>query len=102
MALDYEAAKTTLSTTFDGAEATFQANEIPGVNEKAVAKDLAAIFTSKTQAYREAFVGTILARLQDKNINLTLPYVKHGPTAVSCERTGSERHQPVPQREADS
>lgn len=81
MELDYEAAKTTLSTIFDEAEAAFQASENPGTSEKAVAKDLAAIFTSKTQAYREAFIGTILARLQDKNINLTLPYVKHGPTA---------------------
>lgn len=41
------------------------------------------LFTSKTQAFREVLVGCVLARLQDRNIDATLPYVGHGDNAYN-------------------
>jgi len=46
--------------------------------------DLSAIFNSNTQAYREAFVGTLLVRMQKRDADLTLPYIKHGANAYNA------------------
>jgi hypothetical protein len=51
---------------------------------KEIEDDLATVFTSKTQAYREALLGSVLARLQRRDADLRLPYIKHGPTGYNA------------------
>ncbi len=41
------------------------------------------LFRSNTQAFREGLVGCIIARFQDRTINIRLPYAKHGDTAYN-------------------
>jgi hypothetical protein len=45
---------------------------------------LVIVFASKTQAYREALLGSVLARLQRRDADLRLPYIKHGPTGYNA------------------
>lgn len=42
-----------------------------------------AVFASKTQAYREVLLGCVVARMQDKSINIRQPYADQGPHAFS-------------------
>lgn len=45
--------------------------------------DLAVVFASRTQAYREVLLGSVLARLADRGIDLTKPYAKQGHKAYN-------------------
>ena len=49
-----------------------------------------AIFQSNTQAYRETLVGCVLAKIQDSEVNIRLPYKNLGPKAFNG-RTLDER-----------
>jgi hypothetical protein len=48
------------------------------------------LFRSNTQAYREVLVGCAIARIQDRSINVRLPYVKQAQDAYNG-RTLDER-----------
>ena len=45
--------------------------------------ELNAIFSSKTQSYREALLGCAVAKYQDMNCNIRHPYVKQGENAFN-------------------
>ena len=83
MPIDYEVAKATLESRFSLIESNFisgqDAQEISG----AQSTDFDAIFHSATQAYREVLIGCLLARLQDKTINIRQPYVNLGEHAFN-------------------
>ena len=42
-----------------------------------------AVFSSKTQAYREVLLGCLVVRLSDRGADIRLPYVDLGPRAFS-------------------
>lgn len=78
-----------LTTEYEAAEELFREDRqvtLPDVVREAIA----GVFRSRTQAYREALVGCTLARIQDPNINIRLPYVGQAPDAFNG-RTLDER-----------
>lgn len=87
--IDYTAATETLSNEFDRIEA-----ELLQGNEQSIVRRLVRhfdrVFQSRTQAYREVLVGCILARIQDKSIDIHKPYINQGPNAYNG-RTLDER-----------
>ena len=89
--LDYGTARALLDSTF----ITVEQRLTEGQNLSApVPQDMEhacdALFSSTTQAYREALLGCVLARIQDRTINIRLPYVSQGPKAFNG-RTLDER-----------
>jgi hypothetical protein len=64
------------------AESAFFKGERPSVTpEMQAASDV--VFASDTQAYREALLGCLLAKIVTPHTNIRLPYVKHGADAFS-------------------
>ncbi|MBI4308260.1 MAG: restriction endonuclease, SacI family [Chloroflexi bacterium] len=82
MPIDYESARRLLKKTFSKAEADLLNGVDPGVNEQ-VCEACKVLFISPTQAYREVFLGCLIARIQDRNINIRQPYIKQGPGAFN-------------------
>ena len=82
MAIDYEAARELLERTFVESEDDLLRQTIPQIPEE-LHRPFEAIFLSGTQAYREVLIGCAIARIQDKGINIRLPYVKQGPNAYN-------------------
>ena len=81
-AIDYDNARSVLEEHFARAEGSALQGEGARVATEIVqAYDV--LFASRTQAYREVLLGCILARLQDKDINIRLPYVNQGPDAYN-------------------
>jgi hypothetical protein len=82
MALNYQTAAADLERIFALAETDAATGKMPAVS--AVAQQAAQeMFDSGTQSIREALLGCALARLQDQAIDITLPYINHGPTAFN-------------------
>lgn len=82
--LNYAAARALLDSTFAQVERTFAddrdlALAVPGEVKAACA----ALFASTTQAYRETLLGCLLARIQNRRIDIRLPYVNQGPNAFN-------------------
>jgi hypothetical protein len=89
MAVDYDAARMFLERLFREVEdEILSGREPPAPNQTQRSFD--TIFESHTQAYREALLGCCLARLQDRAINIRLPYVNQGQGAFNG-RTLDER-----------
>ena len=87
--IDYEPAREMLNALFDAAEADLLAQESrPEVPEIETA--LNTIFSSGTQAYREALLGCFLAKINDPAVNVRKPYVSQGDDAFNG-RTLDER-----------
>jgi hypothetical protein len=81
-AINYVAARQLLAETFTQAEAYFRDNtelEIPSTIVEAIER----LFTSSTQAYREALIGCALARILDPAIDIRLPYMNQGENAFN-------------------
>jgi len=73
--LDYASARAPLNLAFAEVEKnlTEQRNRTVTIPEDIeVACD--AVFDSRTQAYREVLLGCLLARIQDRTINIHSPY----------------------------
>lgn len=88
-AIDYNNSKSLLESEF----AKVEAESLQGTYQQAepsLIPHLDLIFHSKTQAYREVLLGCVIARLQDKTINIRKPYVKQGYDAYNG-RTLDER-----------
>lgn len=83
MPIDYDQATALLSELFLESENAFQTRTPPAV-APALEKSLQVLFTSGTQAYRETLLGSVIARLQDKSIDLRLPYKKQGRGAYNA------------------
>jgi hypothetical protein len=81
-AIDYKKAQQLLDTEFPEAEEKLLINEVPTVDNK-TSKAFDTIFQSRTQAYREVLLGYIIAKSQNVNIDITLPYVKQGQNSFN-------------------
>ena len=75
--LDRELARKTLEQEYDSAENAFR-ERIKIKVPKTIAEATALLFSSKTQAYREALIGCAIARILDPEIDIRLPYMKQG------------------------
>jgi|ERR1041385_4388524 hypothetical protein len=78
--LDRDLARKTLEQEYDSAENAFRKRtkiKVP----KTIADATARLFSSKTQAYREALIGCAIARILDPEIDIRLPYMKQGERA---------------------
>jgi hypothetical protein len=80
--LNYEEARRLLEAVFAEAEKDLLSAS-PPIAEKRIARDCEVLFATSVQAYREALLGCIIARIQDKSINIRQPYVGQGPTAFN-------------------
>jgi hypothetical protein len=80
--IDYDDARQILEKTFEEAEANYQKHIIVEV-PKTIEASTAPLFASNTQAFREALVGCLLARLLDPGIDITLPYMNQGENAFN-------------------
>jgi hypothetical protein len=79
---DYENARKLLEEYFIKAELALIQGSPPSL-EAQIIDSLQAIFSSKTQAYREVLLGCTLAKIIDGAINIRQPYVNQGPRAFS-------------------
>ncbi len=82
MPIDYDEARTLLEDTFPQVEVILLAKSKPTV-DKDLKQPFNTIFKAVVQAYREALLGCVIARIQDKSINVRLPYVKLGKDAYN-------------------
>jgi hypothetical protein len=80
-AINYDDARKILDTTFEEAEKDSQQDriEVPGI----IKASTETLFASNTQAFREALVGCLLARLLDPGVDITLPYMNQGEDAFN-------------------
>lgn len=81
-ALDYDSARRLLNHSFADAETRLLQKSPPSIHEE-ISRACKSLFRSKTQAYREVILGCVVARIQDKNINIRQPYVNQGPNAFN-------------------
>ena len=89
MPIDYDAARDILEATFAEAETNLLAGTVPTAPSYLI-ENCDVIFRSNTQAYREALLGCVIARIQDRNVNIRLPYVNQGSNSFNG-RTLDER-----------
>lgn len=87
--IDYQKAAKLLKERFAEAEAEYMKGQAPTV-EQGIVDAYDSLFSSNTQAFREALLGCVVARILDREINIRLPYIKHGPNAYNG-RTLDER-----------
>lgn len=80
--VDQEVARRLLADTFVEAEADYAARK-PVKVPASIVRATERLFASKTQAYREALIGCILAKIIDPEIDITLPYAKQGDDAFN-------------------
>ena len=90
MPIDYEEARDLLQTAFEVAERSLLNDGDVETPPEAVSDSIDTVFSSNTQAYREALLGCLIARIQDKSINIRKPYVSQGDDAYNG-RTLDER-----------
>jgi len=82
MPIDYEAGRVLLERVFVDAQNDLLSGVAPEIPEP-LSSPFDLIFSSATQAYREALVGCTIARIQDNTINIRLPYIKQGANAYN-------------------
>jgi len=97
MPIDYEAARALLDETFRDVEADILRNQTPKA-PAGTSEAFQAVFESATQAFREALVGCVVARSQDRCINIRFPYINLGPTAFNGRSLDEEVVNPFLQR----
>jgi hypothetical protein len=78
----YQEIREILAASLRDAERQWLLGPSPVVRQD-VAEEIARVFASKTQAYREALLGAILAKMQRGDIDVRLPYAKHGDKAYN-------------------
>ena len=90
MPINYDAAKDLFAEAFEQAENTVLAGDRVELAPRGLSSSIDKIFTSSTQAYREALMGCLLARILDKSVDVRSPYVSQGDNAYNG-RTLDER-----------
>ena len=90
MPIEYESAKEVLRAAFDAAEVHLLSDNASPAPSMQFSADIDVVFGSRTQAFREVLLGCLLARIQDKDINVRMPYVSLGSSAYNG-RTLDER-----------
>ncbi len=81
-AVDHEAARDLLKHLFEQAEVDVRDNAVPAPPED-VREATERLFTSKTQAYREALVGCALVRVNDQQVEIENPISDYSENAFS-------------------
>jgi hypothetical protein len=71
-----------LQSEFEQAESAYLKASPPEV-DLAIRNAADILFTTRTQAFREALLGCALARVIDPDIDITLPYASHGSNAFN-------------------
>src|SRR5258708_14851546 len=89
MPIDYGGARELLDTLLVDVENDLLTGRNPTAPE-GTEDPFEIVFASATQAYREALVGCCIARVQDKQIAIRLPYMNQGEGAFNG-RTLDER-----------
>jgi hypothetical protein len=87
--IDYSAAKNLLEQGFIQVESQFLQGTYQQVDPSLISH-FDTIFQSRTQAYREVLLGCVVARFQDRAIDIHKPYINQGPDAYNG-RTLDER-----------
>ncbi len=90
MPLDYQSARTRLDEEFADVERAVLLGAAPTLDDTALLRRFDEVYASATQAYREVLLGCVLAKLQDRNVDIHKPYLGHGAGAFSG-RTLDER-----------
>jgi len=80
--IDYAAARDLLQATFAQAESDASNGLLPPIPAEIV-RATELLFASGTQAFREALVGCVLARILDPQIDIHLPYMNQGENAFN-------------------
>jgi hypothetical protein len=80
--LSYDQAREILDGAFPIAEALFENRIDPGISPEIVTAT-ERLFSSSTQAFREALVGVTLARIIDPGIDIRFPYMNQGDAAFN-------------------
>jgi hypothetical protein len=80
--IDLDTARNVLEKTFADVECDYIEGRIIHVPHN-MEKSYDLLFESKTQAYREVLLGCILARLVNRKVDISLPYVLQGELAYS-------------------
>ena len=78
MPIDYSAARKLLDERFSVVVNLWLKGKKPETIPSDFAEPCDKIFSSATQAYREVLLGCVLARIQDRQIDIRVPYVKLG------------------------
>lgn len=81
-AIDYDAARALLLQLLDEAKLRHE-NTGSSLSSTALSTALDALFTSRTQSYREVLLGCGLARILDQSIDIRLPYIQQGAAAFN-------------------
>lgn len=82
MPFGYERASAILEEFFATAESYLLQSGIPE-HPGELDAHFDTLFQSSTQAYREVFLGCLIARILDKDINIRQPYLDQGPHSFS-------------------
>ncbi len=90
MPIDYNRAATQLKQAFENAEGAVFATEKDDHPYERINGAFETVFSSRTQAFREALLGCLLARIDDENIDIRKPYVSQGEDSYNG-RTLDER-----------
>ena len=98
MPIDYVLCRDLTENAFNQAEAELLSGERPESLFQTIDDALDVIFLSRTQAYREAFTGCILARFNDKSIDITKPYVSQGEEAFNGRTLDEQVVNPILQQ----
>ena len=80
--LDYEEGRKLLDDVFSQAEGDLLRGTPPEIRPH-VASQCRILFTTSVQAYREVLLGCLIARMQDKSIDIRQPYVGQGAKAFN-------------------
>lgn len=86
-AVDYDHARSLVEQDFAEVQADFaEGKPSQSPPDPSIAAACKTMFASNTQSSREALLGCLLARIEDRTINIRLPYVKHGPNSISLRQ----------------
>jgi len=80
--LDHQHGRSLLEEAFPAAEAALLQGTPPSAPPDTQGA-FDRVFSSDTQAFREVLIGCVIARLQDRSIDVRLPYVNLGPRAFN-------------------
>jgi hypothetical protein len=91
MPIDYDSAPALLEAAFEDALSHLISGTPPQIgHELFYYSSFETVFKSNTQAFREALLGCVIARILDREANIRQPYVNQGPQAFNG-RTLDER-----------
>ena len=98
MPINYDSTANPLGFAFDRANIAFLSNTNVGSPFHEIVDPMDKLFSSATQAFREALLGCLLARINDKTINIRKPYVSQGSDAFNGRTLDDQVVNPILQQ----